>query len=172
MQIGDDIPSAQVAILDNDLPVSINIHDLLVGHRCLIIGAPQAFTPICSRNHIPGILDDLDKYEALGFDRFIVIAPDNPWVMAAWQRQFPGAEDFVFLSDGNRAFIRSCDLVDKMDGLFLGECSKRYMIQTTGIHVETLSIEESLLEVKCTSSEAQIKTLMEIESQDLLELVD
>lgn len=172
MLIGDDIPSARVAILDNDLPVSFDVQDLLVGHRCLIIGAPQAFTPLCSNVHIPGILDDLDKYEALGFDQFIVIAPDNPWVMAAWQRHFPDAEKFVFLSDGNRAFIRACGLMEKMEGLFLGECSKRYIIRTTGVHVEGITIESSPLEVTTTASKAQLDALMEIEAEDVLEFVE
>lgn len=172
MNIGDEIPSAQVAILDNDLPVCFDIRDLLKGHRCMIIGAPQAFTPICSRTHVPEIACDLDRYRALGFERFFVLAPDNPWAMKAWQRHFPEAEEFIFLSDGNMEFVRAAGLTERCAGLFLGECSKRYVIQTTGNRVEHIDVEESVLVVSRTGSRAQLDSLVDSESDSMFEIVD
>ncbi|MBO6834816.1 MAG: redoxin family protein [Alphaproteobacteria bacterium] len=172
MNIGEEVPSAFVAILDNDLPVSFDIRNLLTGHRCLIIGAPQAFTPICSKTHVPEIACDLERYRALGFDRFLVIAPDNPWTMKAWQRHFPEAEEFIFLSDGNMDFVRTCGLTERCAGLFLGECSKRYVIQTTGTRVEHIDVEESVLVVSRTGSQAQLHSLVDTESDSMFEIVD
>lgn len=172
MKIGEEIPSAQVAILDNDLPVCFDIRDLMKGHRCLIIGAPQAFTPICSKTHVPEIANDIEHYRSLGFDRFLVVAPDNPWAMKVWQRNFPEAEEFVFLSDGNMEFVRACGLTERCAGLFLGECSKRYVIQTTGTRVEHIDVEESVLVVSRTGSRAQLHSLVDQDADSMFEIVD
>jgi peroxiredoxin len=172
LTIGDQIPSAKVARLEGDLPVAFDIRDLLKGHRTLIVGVPQAFTPVCSKQHIPGIVESLDGLRDSGLTQFVILAPDNPWAMAVWKEQFPGAEDFVFLSDGNGAFVETCGLKESCAGLFMGDCSKRYAIQTDGTTITSLSIEDSILVVKCSSAAAQLGGAEQIHAEEVFEVIE
>jgi peroxiredoxin len=76
--------------------------------------------------------------------------------MDAWKAQFPGAEEILFLSDGNGDFVKACGLEESCKGLFLGECSRRYAIQMQDTIVISLAIEDSILTVECTGALDQI----------------
>ena len=168
---GQEVPSAKVARLEGDLPVAYDIRDLLKGRRTLLVGAPQAFTPVCSQRHIPGIIEALEDLKSAGFDQIIIIAPDNPWAMAVWQEHFPGAKDFLFLSDGNEEFLSACGLKETCAGLFLGQCSKRYALQLDGVVVRDVSVEESILVVKCTDGRRQAQSAPFLDEDALIEIV-
>lgn len=172
IKAGDEIPSVKVARLEGDLPVAFDIRDIVHGHKTLLFGVPQAFTPVCSKQHIPGIIDELPRLKAAGFDQFIILAPDNPWAMAAWKEHFSEAKDVLFLSDGNSAFLDACGLKESCAGLFLGDCSKRFAMQVHDLVVTDLSVEDSILVVKCASADAQVRSTYQEDDELLIELID
>ncbi len=151
---GMEIPSAIVCYMRNDAPVKADIRVLLRDKRSLIIGMPQAFTPVCSKEHLPSLIGARTLLKQSGIQQVFVIAPDNPWTMESWKMQFPAAAPFVFLSDGNRNFISACDLEDDCPDWFLGHCSKRFAIQTEGTVVKSLSVEESIFAVQSTHGDS------------------
>lgn len=172
IEVGQDVPSVQVARLEGDLPVPYDIRDILRGHRTLTFGVPQAFSPVCSQKHIPGIIASLDKLRGKGFTQFIVIAPDNPWAMAVWQEQLDVGREMLFLSDGNNAFVEACGLKEHCAGLFLGECSKRFAIHTIDHLITSLAIEESILTVEGTGPSAQADRADAMNESGIFEIED
>lgn len=78
-------------------------------HKNVILtGAPAAFSPTCSINHIPGYIKDLKKLEAKGVDQVVVITVDNPFANAAWAKSL-GVNDtshIKFVSDAGGHFVK------------------------------------------------------------------
>jgi peroxiredoxin len=120
----------------------------------VIVGAPAAFSPVCSRLHVPGFVDSVPSLLRSGYHQVVCVTPDNPWALQAWARQLDPAGQIRFLSDGNMKFGRALGLTTRLDSLFLGECFERFVLITKDCFVEKISVEESPLEVGCTSAAA------------------
>ncbi len=52
MQAGDSVPS--VDLFENDPGTKVNLAELTKSGKFIIFGVPGAFTPGCSKTHLPG----------------------------------------------------------------------------------------------------------------------
>src|SRR3954468_11018588 len=68
----------------SDLIEPVSLTFLLQGRRAVLFGVPGAFTPVCTREHIPGFVEHADRLRRAGVDDVICIAPNDPWTMEAW----------------------------------------------------------------------------------------
>ncbi len=125
---------------------------LFAGQRIILIGVPGAFTPICTKNHIPRFVELAPSLKASGFQQIVCIAPDNPWVMAEWGKQVDPQGRIRFMSDGNLEFGRHAGLTVALPALFVGECLKRFVLISNNCVVEKLSVEKSVFDVTCTAA--------------------
>ena len=104
VKAGDKIPSV---ILQEGLPDfagknDIDIAELIAGKKVVIFGVPGAFTPGCSKSHLPSFITAKDELAEKGIDLVICIATNDLFVMEAWGRTSGGVDaDIKFLSDGN-----------------------------------------------------------------------
>jgi peroxiredoxin len=151
MQVGSEIPAATVAVLDSGIPTPFDIRDIIEGHRCLLIGVPRAFSPVCAGARVLEVAAEIDRYKAEGVERFIVVMADHPWAMEAWRRELDVPDEILFVSDGNLNFAKAGGLLQRWRGLFLGDCSKRFLIRTKGLTVTTLEIEDPIHAVNGSS---------------------
>lgn len=158
IEAGHALPNANVARIGRDDNLAVrNIRELVQEARCLIIGVPGGFTPVCTGQHLPSVAARLPNLRKAGLRRFFVIAPDNPWVVKQWSAAFPFQAEFDWFSDGNHEFARKCGLLESGKALFLGECTKRYALQTNDVVVERISVETSITELTCTAGETQLE---------------
>jgi peroxiredoxin len=153
---GHALPNANLARVEGTELLVHNIRDAVQEVRCLIIGLPGCFTPVCTGQHLPSVAERLPRLRKAGITRFLVVAPDNPWVVQKWAATFPFQDEFDWYSDGNLDFTRKCGLLENGRSYFLGECSKRYAIQTNDVLVERVSVERSINKVTCTAGETQL----------------
>lgn len=76
-QEGAPIPS--IELWENTPSDKVNIADLFKDKKGIIFGVPGAFTPGCSKTHLPGYVQDFDKIKVkarksnLYFDKLIEI---------------------------------------------------------------------------------------------------
>lgn len=72
----------------------------LPGKKVIITGAPGAFTPTCSEQHIPGYIADAKKFKAKGVDKIIVLTANDPFVNAAWGKAlgYKDEENFIIFA--------------------------------------------------------------------------
>jgi peroxiredoxin len=77
-----------------------------------IFGVPGAFTPGCSKSHLPSFMTAQDELKDKGIDMTICIATNDVYVMDAWAKQ-SGGEDagIIFLSDSNAELTKALGLV-------------------------------------------------------------
>jgi peroxiredoxin len=151
--IGRRCPSVVLAELRLGEIRSVTTESLFMGRRALIIGVPGAFTPVCSRTHLPDIVAQADRFRAAGFSVIACITPNDPWVNDVWSQEIDPKRKLTMLSDGNLDFARGLGLLETNREYFLGERSKRYMLQLTDSVIERMGVEQSILNVTCTRAD-------------------
>ena len=83
--VGDKIPS--VILNENSPDTKIDIAEVCAGKKVVIFGVPGAFTPGCSKTHLPGYVEAADDLKRKGVEEIICVAVNDPFVMEAWGKQ-------------------------------------------------------------------------------------
>lgn len=151
--IGMPIPNATLSYLDEDGIQTIDARSVFSDDLTLAIGIPGAFTPVCTEEHIPSLINNAEKLKQGGYDRLLCIASNDPFVLAEWASRLDTDSGIQFLSDGNLEFSRALGLTSKVPELFLGERAERYMIITRKGVIRRCKVEEHCMTLKHTHAE-------------------
>jgi peroxiredoxin len=139
--VGDTIPDVEGKILDaGGNPRSVQTGELMGTGRVVLFAVPGAFTPGCSRVHLPGFVAGRDELAAKGVDKVVCTSVNDAWVMDAWGRS-AGADDIVMLADGNGDFAGALGLTMDATGYGLGLRSMRYAAVIQDGVVEALEVD-------------------------------
>ena len=126
MKVGDELPDVQVHVLgENGMPAPVSTGEVLGKGRVVLFGVPGAFTPGCSKVHLPGFVERQSELRAKGVDTIACVSVNDPWVMQAWAAD-QGAAGITMLADGAGAFTRAMGLEFDGSGFGLGHRSQRY----------------------------------------------
>ncbi len=137
---GDRLPPSTFAIKTEDGKTDVTNGDVFAGKTVVLFAVPGAFTPTCSRNHMPGFLQEAVAIKAKGVDDIVCVAVNDHHVMKAWGDTYGLGGKITVLADGDGNFTRAIGMLMPMAGL--GERSKRYsMIVKDGV-VKTLNVED------------------------------
>jgi peroxiredoxin len=151
---GERVPDAPLAWLVGDDIRTTSMIELSRGARVVVVGVPGAFTPICTRTHIPQFVEMAPSLQASGFSKVICVTGNDPWVTQLWADRLDPEGRLVFLSDGNLEFGRRCGLTRNLTDLFGGERLDRFTMTVCKGFVERLSVEPSPMEITCTSADS------------------
>jgi glutaredoxin/glutathione-dependent peroxiredoxin len=126
ISVGDKVPDVEVRTMGPEGPMAIRTGEALGHGRVVLFAVPGAFTPGCSKVHLPGFVNHADELIGKGVSRIACVAVNDAWVMDAWARS-QGAEDTILmLADGNGDFTRAMGLEFDATGIGLGIRSQRY----------------------------------------------
>ena len=107
----------------------------------ILFGVPGAFTPTCSKQHLPGYLSQYDALKAKGVDTIACMAVNDVFVMDAWARANGAGDRILMLADGNGTYTRALGLEFDLSGFGMGTRSKRFsMVVEDGI-VKQVNVE-------------------------------
>ena len=83
VKVGDRIPSIDLkeGQADYGSPVNVNIAELIKGKKVAIFAVPGAFTPGCSKSHLPSFIEAQEELKAKGVELTICIATNDAFVM-------------------------------------------------------------------------------------------
>jgi peroxiredoxin len=140
--IGDRIPDVEVRTMGPDGPQVVRTGEVLGRGKVVLFAVPGAFTPGCSKIHLPGYVEHAQELRAKGVDTIACVAVNDPWVMQAWADAH-GADEagIVMLADGNAEFTRAMGL--EFDGAVagLGTRSQRYAAVIEDGTITSLDVE-------------------------------
>jgi glutaredoxin/glutathione-dependent peroxiredoxin len=125
IEVGSKIPDVGVKVLRDGAPTTVQTGDVLGTGKVVLVAVPGAFTPGCSKLHLPGYVQNADALRAKGVDTIAFISVNDAWVMEAWS-EAQGAGDIVMLADGNGEFAEAMGLTLDGSGAGLGTRSQRY----------------------------------------------
>ena len=119
---------------------NVSSDEIFNGKTVVVFSLPGAFTPTCSSTHVPGYNELAPAFRANGVDRIVCVSVNDAFVMNEWAAN-QGAENVLFLPDGNGEFTASMgQLVDKAD-LGFGKRSWRYSMLVRNGVVEKMFVE-------------------------------
>ena len=99
ININDQLPEVEVFRLINGDPKKISISDLLKNKKTILFGLPGAYTSVCSAKHLPGYVNNIDKFKSKGVDQIICISVNDPFVMDAWGKANNVGDKIIMLAD-------------------------------------------------------------------------
>jgi 2-Cys peroxiredoxin 5 len=83
---------------------------LFAGKKVVLFGLPGAFTPGCSRTHLPGYVANAERLKSEGVDHIVCLSVNDPFVMAAWGEAHQADGKVRMLADTTGAFTKALGL--------------------------------------------------------------
>lgn len=143
IKIGDRVPSVKLKLVTADGVGEVDTADLFGGKRVVLFSVPGAFTPTCSKEHLPGYVSRADDIKAKGVDEIVCLAVNDAFVMKAWAEDQNVGDKVSLLADGSAAFTKEIGLSQDLGGAGLGVRGKRFsMLVEDGI-VKSLDVESA-----------------------------
>jgi len=141
-QAGEQIPNVSFRVRDDGEWCDLTTEEIFSGRTVVVFALPGAFTPTCSKSHLPGFANHAVELKAAGIDATYCLSVNDWFVMDAWREALGVGDDVTMLPDGNGDFTVDMGLlVDKRD-LGFGERSWRYaMIVRDGV-IDSIFVED------------------------------
>ena len=141
IKIGDAIPSVTLKIMGDGGPEDLTTDALFKGKKVALFGLPGAFTPTCSKKHLPGFVANSDALKGKAVDAIVCLAVNDAFVMDAWGRDQKVGDKVAMVADGDAAFAKATGLDLDLTGKGLGmRCQRFSMIVDDGV-VKSLDID-------------------------------
>ncbi|KAM8900067.1 peroxiredoxin-5, mitochondrial-like [Spinachia spinachia] len=142
IQVGEQLPAVEVQ--EGEPGNKVAMDQLFKGKKGVLFAVPGAFTPGCSKTHLPGFVQQSQDLRSKGVQEVACISVNDAFVMAAWGKEHGADGKVRMLADPTGAFTKAVDLLLDSDQIVqaLGnKRSKRYaMLVEDGvvkkIHVE------------------------------------
>lgn len=138
--IGDTIPECTLKIMGANGPEDITTSAIFKGKKVVLFAVPGAFTPGCSKSHLPGYVVNADKIKAKGVDTIACLAVNDAFVMGAWGKA-QNADEILMLADGNAELTGKLGLVLDATGFGMGQRSRRYSLLAEDGVITQLNVE-------------------------------
>jgi 2-Cys peroxiredoxin 5 len=156
IQVGDKLPGVTVFI--GLPPTPVNIADRFGKGRVLIFGVPGAFTPGCSKTHLPGYVRDAGKIKEKGIQEIACISKNDSFVMEAWGQQLDPTKQIVLVADPQGDFTSNTQLSVDLPVLGGSRSSRFAMVVNNGV-VEKLFEEPDGKGLTCSLSDSLLSKM-------------
>lgn len=142
---GDVLPEAVFIVMGPNGPELKSTHEIFDGRRVALFGVPGAYTPVCHREHLPGIVALHGSLARHGIDTVACTAVNDVFVLDRWSAECGAQEKVLMLADGNAAFAMRTGLTIDLSQHGLGIRSNRYAMVVADGRVAMLSVEDAFM---------------------------
>ena len=153
----DQIPNADVYVMENGEPVKKNTQILLKDKKVVIFGLPGAYTSVCSAKHLPGYVNMFEQYKEKGIDHIICISVNDPFVMSAWGKEHNVEDKILMIGDPFLNFTKGIGADVDKSARGLGIRSNRYTMLVDNLKIVKLQEEADTGSCEISAAENFIK---------------
>lgn len=140
-KIGDTIPTVTLKKMSEKGIEDFHTREFFKDKKVVVFAVPGAFTPTCSKEHLPGFIKQAKEFQKKGCDAIVCLAVNDAFVMDAWGKEHKIPETIMMIADGNGDFAHAMGLEVDLREHGMGTRSQRYaMIVENGI-IKNLSVE-------------------------------
>lgn len=125
---GEKMPSGSFGVMGESGPEQLSTDDLFAGKKVVLVSVPGAFTPTCSKGHLPGYISNADDLGAKGVDTVACMAVNDVFVMDAWGKERGVGDKVAMLADGNGEYAKALGLELDATGFGMGHRGQRFAI--------------------------------------------
>ena len=158
IEIGDNVPEGLLRVMREDGPGSMNASDLFRQKKVVLFSVPGAFTPTCSKEHLPGYIKHAAAFKAKGVDIVACMAVNDVFVMDAWGKDAGAGSDVLMLADGNGTYTASLGLELDARDFGMGDRGQRFAMVVESKVLIRLYVEEPMA-FKVSSAEYVLEHL-------------
>ncbi|XP_033003498.1 peroxiredoxin-5, mitochondrial-like [Lacerta agilis] len=151
LKVGDKFPSVEV--YEGDPGNKVNVARLFTGKKGILFGVPGAFTPGCSKTHLPGYVEKAGQLKGKGVEVIACLSVNDVFVMSEWGKAHKAEGKVRMLADPTGAFGKATNLsLDKepLRELFGTQRSKRFSLVVDDGVVKALNLEEDGTGLTCS----------------------
>ena len=157
IKVGEKFPNIK---LYEKLPTNVvNTAELFAGKKSIIFGVPGAFTPGCSKTHLPGYVADYEKYVNKGIEQIICVSVNDPFVMEAWGEAHHVGEKIRMLADTHGDLSRELGIVLDAEANLGNKRMKRFSMVINDGTIEMFNLEPAGGGLTCSLSNEILKSL-------------
>ena len=138
----DKIPNTEFFIMKDGSPIKKNTLEFFKDKKVVLFGLPGAYTSVCSAKHLPGYVDNYEKYKAKGIDYIVCVSVNDPFVMDAWGKSQGVGDKIIMMADPFLEFTKSIGANVDKSARGLGIRSNRYTMLIDNLKVIKLQEEE------------------------------
>ena len=157
--VGDTVPEADVRIVREGVPTVVPMSELIGTGRVVLFAVPGAFTPGCSKQHLPSFIGRADDLSAAGVDRILCLGVNDVFVMNAWGEVQGVGESITMVADPAADFTRAVGMEVDASGAGLGVRSKRYALVAQDGVVTAFLPEEDGFSVMSSTAECVLDVI-------------
>ncbi len=107
---GQKMPSGSFGVMTQSGPDQVSTDTLFAGKKVVLVSVPGAFTPTCSKGHLPGYINLADDLRSKGIDTVACLAVNDVFVMSAWGKDRDVGDRVMMLADGNADYAKALGL--------------------------------------------------------------
>lgn len=143
IKVGDRLPAGKFGIMTSSGPGSISTDELFKGKKVALFAVPGAFTPTCSKQHLPGFIQEAETLKKKGVDVVACLSVNDVFVMDAWGKHTGADGKVTMLADGNADYVKALGLELDASAFGLGTRAKRFSMLVEDGVVKKLNVEEN-----------------------------
>ena len=142
IKVGDKIVNEPLMIPSKEKGVGqLNLKEFSKDKKIIVFAVPAAFSPTCSRTHLPGYLENYDKLMEKGIDAIICVSVNDIFVMKAWAKDQNSGDKVILAADGSAKFTKAIGMDVDLDTFGQGIRSKRYSMLIDDSIIKSINIE-------------------------------
>merc|ERR1719476_512015 len=148
---GDSIPS--VDLFEGNPDTKVNLAEVCKEGKYVIFGVPGAFTPGCSKTHLPGYVAAAEDMKAKGVEEILCVSVNDPFVMEAWGKDQGAAGKVRMLADTCGELTKALELELDLSAVLGSVRCKRFAMLVEDGTVTKVNIEPDGTGLTCSLAE-------------------
>jgi 2-Cys peroxiredoxin 5 len=157
IKVGDSVPA--VDLFEGNPGNKVSVSELVKGKKVVFFGVPGAFTPGCSKTHLPGYVEQASEIKEKGIAEIVCVSVNDPFVMAAWGEANGATGKVRMLADTTAEFTKAIDVALDLTSALGSVRSKRYAMLVDDGVVKAFDVEPDGTGLTCSLSSNFLKNL-------------
>ncbi|CAL5218679.1 g387 [Coccomyxa viridis] len=154
---GDKLPDATV--YEGKPDNKVKVRDVFKGKKGVLFGVPGAFTPGCSKTHLPGYISDYDKLTKAGAQVIACTSVNDAFVMAAWGEQNKADGKVLMLADTQMELTKGLGLTLDAEGMLGNKRCKRFSAVIEDDTITHMNVEPDGSGLSCSLASVVLEQL-------------
>eukprot|EP00092_Neocalanus_flemingeri_P041986 GFUD01045735.1.p1 GENE.GFUD01045735.1~~GFUD01045735.1.p1 ORF type:complete len:158 (+),score=39.95 GFUD01045735.1:101-574(+) len=146
--VGDQVPS--VNLFEDSPGGKVELASLCAGKKVIIFGVPGAFTPGCSKTHLPGYVAAAEDMKTKGVQEIVCVSVNDPFVMEAWGKDQGAAGKVRMLADTCGDLTKAMELQLDLSAVLGSVRCKRFSMVVEDGKVTSLNVEPDGTGLTCS----------------------
>ncbi len=143
IKVGDRVPAGKFMVMKAEGPGALTTDELFKGKKVVVFSVPGAFTPTCTKEHLPGFVQQAGALKNKGVDTVACLSVNDVFVMDAWGKSSGADGKVVMLADGNAEYTRALGLELDASGFGMGIRGQRFAMVVDDGKVSALEVESA-----------------------------